>query len=141
MAAMNLRMHSYTETLNEMPFHSMADHDIDVEFQNSKKRLSSLMEGTGLRTFFKEHKLSKLLNCDNTFNCNYYCELSFNKKRQTWLNCLNIFSLNIRSLPKHGGELVNFLQLLEANFHVIVLTEINSRNLSVVEHLFKNHDF
>ena len=50
---------------------------------------------------------------------------------------LNIFSLNIRSLPKHGGELLNFLGSLKTDFHVIILTEIGSRNLTVVEKCFQ----
>ena len=38
--------------------------------------------------------------------------------------------MNICSLPKHGGELVNFSSM-EAKFGVIILTEICARNVSV----------
>ena len=51
---------------------------------------------------------------------------------------LNIFSMNIRGLPKHGGELLVFLQSLETKFDVIVLTEIGDHNIGTVEHLLPN---
>ena len=40
--------------------------------------------------------------------------------------------MNIRSLPKHAGELIVFLKLLQTNFDMIVLTEIGARNVSTV---------
>ena len=55
--------------------------------------------------------------------------------------CLNIFALNIRSLPKQGGELLYFLKDLNTKFDVIVLPEIGSKNISVVEKLIPDHDF
>ena len=51
------------------------------------------------------------------------------------------FSLNIRSLPKHGGELLYFLKSLKTKFDAIVLTEIGSKNISVVEKLIPNYNF
>ena len=54
---------------------------------------------------------------------------------------LNILSLNIRSLPRHGGELLNLLNVFGTHFHVIVLSEIGARNLSVVQHLIPNYTF
>ena len=52
-----------------------------------------------------------------------------------------MISLNIGSLPKHGGELLVFLEALEINFHIIVLSEIGARNIGIVEHLLPYHDF
>ena len=51
------------------------------------------------------------------------------------------FSLNIRSLPGHGGELFCFLKDLNTKFHIIVLTDIGSKNISVVENLLPNYNF
>ena len=44
--------------------------------------------------------------------------------------------MNIRSLPKHSGELKCIINVLENQFDVIVLSEIGSRNISTVQHLF-----
>ena len=51
-------------------------------------------------------------------------------------NVLNVFTSNIRSLPKNGGELLKFLGNLKTGFHFIILTEIGSQNLTVVEFFF-----
>ena len=47
---------------------------------------------------------------------------------------------NIWSLPKHGGELLVFLEALEINSHIIVAIEIGARNIGTVEHLLPNYD-
>ena len=49
--------------------------------------------------------------------------------------------MNIRSLPKHSRELKCFINVLRNEFDIIVLTEIGSRNLSTVEHLFAGYVF
>ena len=49
--------------------------------------------------------------------------------------------MNIRSLPKHGGELTVFLKLLETDFDIIVLTEIGSRNIDTAKYLLDSHEF
>ena len=49
--------------------------------------------------------------------------------------------MNIRSLLDHGGELMVFLKLLEADFDIIVLTEIGSRNIDTVKYLLDSHEF
>ena len=62
-------------------------------------------------------------------------------KKRYAITHLNIFCLNIRSLPWHAGEIVVFLKLLQTNFDVIVLTEIGARNITTVEHLFDDYQF
>ena len=57
------------------------------------------------------------------------------------LQTVNIISLNIWSLPKHGGELLVILEVLEINFHIIVFSEIGARDIGTVEHILPNHDF
>ena len=71
-------------------------------------------------------------------NLSDYCRHSANRNGDGFLN---IFSMNIRSLPKHGGELVNFISSMETKFEVIILTEIGARNLSVVLNLFPAYTF
>ena len=73
--------------------------------------------------------------------CQYFDEDEFIKKNRKSDECLNIFALNIRSLPKHGGELLYFLKDLNTKFDVIVLTEIGSKNISVVEKLLPDYNF
>ena len=49
--------------------------------------------------------------------------------------------MKIRSLPKHGGELICLLETPGNKFDSIVLTEIEGRNLSTVECLLHYDEF
>ena len=51
-----------------------------------------------------------------------------------------MFSMNIRSLPKRGGELLYRMSVLNTKFDIIVLTEIGTRNIEWVKHLFENYE-
>jgi len=99
------------------------------------------METHGIINFMTGNYLKDLIDPCDLNVCKYYDENEFNQLGRNMSNYLNIYSMNIRSLPKHGGELSNFLNILEATFQVIVLTEIGSRNLSTVEHLLIGYDF
>ena len=55
--------------------------------------------------------------------------------------CLNIFGLNIRSLPKHGSELLHFLKDFNTKFDVIILNAIGSENISIVDKLIPYYHF
>ena len=48
--------------------------------------------------------------------------------------------MNIRSLPKHGGELVFFFNLMTTKFDV-VLTEFGGKNITLVENLLPGYKF
>ena len=71
--------------------------------------------------------------------CKYYDIEDFTKLNLNNREHLNIFSLNISSLPKHRGELVCFINSLETEFDIIILSEIGKRNLSTVENLFHGY--
>ena len=73
--------------------------------------------------------------------CQYFDEDEFIKKNRRSDECLDILALNIRSLPKHGGELLYFLKDLNTKFDIIILTEIRSKNISVVEKLLPDYNF
>ena len=82
---------------------------------------------------------------ENLFNpewyniCEYFDEETSISFKKDATNHLQILSPNIRSLPKHGDELVCLLEVLETKFQIIVLTEIGSRNISTVEHISEHY--
>ena len=49
--------------------------------------------------------------------------------------------MNIRSLPKHGGELLVFFKLLETDVDTEVWPEIGSCNIDLVKPLLNDYDF
>ena len=99
------------------------------------------MNNDDFQTIIKENKYEQLFNPNQNYSCQYYDENEFIIKNRNGDSFLNVFSLNIRSLPKNGGELLNFLGNLKTEFRIIILTEIGSRNLTVVEKLFPNYTF
>ena len=99
------------------------------------------MKNDDFQTSIKENKYEQLFNPNQNYSCQYYNENEFIIKNRNGDNFLNVFLLNIRSLPKNGGDLLNFLGNLKTEFRIIILTEIGSRNLTVVEKLFPNYTF
>ena len=124
--------------LNVLPFKNLSNYDIELLFENSKIRIQKLMSDHRLITFLKEQKLSNIFNSNDYTSCEYYDEEEF-VRLQEGIESLKVFSLNIRSLPLNGGQLVNFLNLLKSEFHIIILTEIGAKNLSLVENLISTH--
>ena len=108
---------------------------------SAKLQIIEKMNSNGLLEFIKENEFYSLCHPYESLSCSYLDEDGFKYKRYDNEQHLNIFSMNIRSLPKHGVELLVFLQSLETKFDVIVLTEIGARNIGTLEHLLPNYDF
>ena len=124
-----------------MPFRDVSNYNLEELSMSSKKRIQQLMNDHGIIEYIKEHRLAKVLDIDNMTSCDYYDEDQFNRLNKDRDAHLNVFSLNIRSLPLHGVELRIFLSMLKAKFHIILLTEIGAKNLSTVENLFPDYWF
>ena len=55
-------------------------------------------------------------------------------------NNLNVISMNIRRLPKHYGELLCMLSVLETRFDVIIVTEIGARKTTTVQNSMNEYN-
>jgi len=127
--------------LSHLPFENLTEYEVENQFKSAKARITQLMNDHSLDNFIQEQSLSNQIDPDMNNPCDYYDENSFiNLKRDSDIY-LNIFSMNIRSLPKHAGELVVFLKMLETDFDVIILTEIGARNITTVECLLDDYEF
>ena len=118
-----------------LPFHNQTSYDIEVHFQTAKRKITELMSNNGLLDFMKENNLNELCDMQYLKTCQYFDEDEFIKKGFNSDNYLNIFSMNIRSLPRHGGELTLFLNMLQTKFDIIVLCEIGARTISTVDNM------
>ena len=127
---------SAANIIQKLPFFGQTDHDIELTFGRAKAQIRYKMDTNGFPDFIKDDKLSSLRNPYNAMQCEYYNEDEFSRNQRRCKQTLHIISLNIRSLPKHGGELHVFLEALEINVYIIVLSEIGARNIGAVEHLF-----
>ena len=129
------------DLFSHLPFENTSNYDIESEFRSAKFRITQLMNDHRLDKFLEEHYLSSLLEPNSDNLCNYHDEDSDGNLKREDPSHLNIFCMNIRSLPRHSGELVVFLESLQTNFDVIVLTEIGARNMSTVQHLMDDYEF
>ena len=93
------------------------------------------MDQHGLVESFKGNYLSELFDPQNLVLCSYYDESEFVKSNRNSKTDLNIISMNIRSLPKHYGELLCILSELETRFDVIISTESGARNITTVQNI------
>ena len=106
------------EILYELPFGNLTDFDLENSYSTSKERIVQLMESHGIHDFIKENHFSDLFHNQDIPECAYFSEDDFIRLKRDAPSNFNIFSMNIRSLPKHGGELTVFLKLLEADFDI-----------------------
>ena len=113
----------------QLPFQGLTDYDVEVNFRSARERITELMNQHDLVDFLKNNYLAELFDPRDLSSCNYYDETEFvNQDRDSEKN-LNVISMSIRSLPKHYGELLCLLSVLETRFDVIILTEIGARNI------------
>ena len=119
----------------------MTNYDIECEYISTKNKLLDIMDNDEFQTYLKENEFEQLFNPFDSVKCQYYDENEFISTNRNGDGLFNIFSMNIRSLPKHGGELVNSISSMVTKFDVIILTEVGARNLSVVLNLFPNYTF
>ena len=68
------------------------------------------METHGMWDFINENNFSDILNSQNTPECAYFSEDDFIRLKRDAPANLKIFSMNICSLPKHGGEMTGFFK-------------------------------
>ena len=92
------------------------------------------MNNENFQTIIAENKYEQVFNPNQNYSCQYYDEGEFIINKRNDDNFLNVFSLNIRSHPKNGGELMSFLGTLTTEFHVIILTEIGTSVILVSDY-------
>ena len=127
--------------MRQLPFPDFSPHMIHSEFESAPMRLRGLMEENSFKNAIKENKFLNDTHGHEAIQCNYHdCE-SFIRLNRNGNSCLNIYSLNISSLPKHSGELLCYLSALETRFDIIIVTEVGNSNISLYDNLFENFDF
>ena len=84
------------------------------------KKLINIMDNDKFQAYLKESKFEELFNPFDSVICQYYDENKFISANRDGDGFRNIFSMKKRNLPKHGGELVNFISSMETKFDVII---------------------
>ena len=129
------------ENLLHLLFIDLTGFDIENTFSSAKERIVQLMDNHCITEFINENHINELFVNQDIPLCNYLNADAFTQLKRETPSHLNIFSMNIRSLPKRGGELLVFLKLPETDVDIVVLTEIGSRNIDLVKPLLNDDDF
>ena len=90
----------------QLPFENITDYDLENEVKSAEARIQQKMNDHRLENSVKENYLMELLNPFDLNVCKYFDEDEYNGLRRSSKYHLNVFCMNIRSLPKHTGDLV-----------------------------------
>ena len=123
----------------ELLFYTICNEAFEIELIICKQRIMNLLCDEGLDEFIDQNSIYDL--SDQWKPCRYGNGDTFwDLSRECGTGTLKIFSMNIKSLPKHKGELVVYLFNLPI-FDNLVLTEIGARNIDLTANLLAGYDF
>ena len=114
---------------------------LEDEFISPKRKITNLINNKKFGNLLRENTFDNLFEPKAISSCQYQEANEFTLRNRNGDDFLNIFSMNIRSLPKHGGELLCFLNLMTTKFDVVVLTEIGAKNFTSVGNLLPGFKF
>ena len=107
-----------------LPFNSLSDYGIFELHTSPKKVILNRLEDNDFLKFLKEYCPTTENNFNPASSCKYYDAESFNNNFRKNHSGIIILHLNIRRIAKNRGEFLAFLQTIETDFDIIVLTEI-----------------
>ena len=84
---------------NELPYQTLTNYDIENNLISGKRKFANLMNNDDFQTIIKQNNYDQLFNPYQNYSCQSYDEDVFNIKNRKGDDFLNLFSLNIRSLP------------------------------------------
>ena len=123
-----------------MPFFKILDYDLELELTTCKNRILKLLGEKKIEDYVKQDEYMSN-NSDQWKAYQYADEDTFTSLVNTWgTGTLKIYSMNVRSLNKHKGELAAYLSNLPI-FDVLVLTVIGSRNIEMTQNLLEGYCF
>ena len=123
---------------NTLPFNNCSPFFISCQFQTGKKHLIEKLENNNFSKEMIKHisKFSK-----NNYSCKYYDKDNINSLSNSHhTSALKVIHININSIGKHGLELASYLEHLNINYDVIMLTETRETSVGIVKMHFPNYD-
>lgn len=125
--------------LSELPFRNLTNYSVANLFQTSTSRLNEILRENGITNILQRSTNPADMTPLTEAPCEYINDDSF--KILTSQNKFNfsIFHQNIRSLSKHVGQFWSYLQSLNFQFDVIMLSEIGQKNFHIACHVFNDY--
>ena len=131
---------SYNQIIQALPFNGLTDFQLQMEFENCKQRIDSILDAKGLNYFIENLNLRDL-RCNSIEHIKYLDVDGYNCKMEKIGNHLSLFHLNIRMLSKHNVELVSYLDLFQTDFDIIVLSEIGKEGFRYLQSTFPDYSY
>ena len=104
-----------------LPFPKSSPFSISSQYQTGRNHLIEQLENNNFSKDMIKHvtKFTK----DN-YSCKYYDENNLNSlKKRHHSSALKVIHININSISKRGTELSSYLEYLNINYDIIMLTE------------------
>ena len=127
--------------MKELPFLNLTNYAVANIFATDKSSLQHILKESGISRIIRRQLNPIQMDCFDDINCDYYDESEFNRIIHGNNYDVSFFHQNIRSLPKHAGSLIAYLQCINLQFDVIVLSEIGKKNIPMMKYVFKDYTF
>ena len=129
------------DILSEMPFYNICNYELveHLLFESDSVK-AEICQNTDFYNIISSVSNNEILK---QMKFSYCTDTEFNKQISelgTKVE-LSVFHANIRSLNKNHRGLCHFLQLLQVDFDVIILSEVWTYNLEFYRNIFKNYTF
>ena len=114
---------------NNLPFVNCSPFYISCQYQTGKNHLIEKLENNNFSKEMIKHisKFSK-----NNYSCKYYDKDNINSLSNSHhTSALKVIHININSIGKHGLELASYLEHLNINYDVIMLTETRETSVGM----------
>ena len=121
-----------------MPFYGLSDFQLIWENESCKQEIISKMTNNGFIDFIKKSQGNS--SNEHNFDMNGYYDME--EYCETSKKChLNMVHMNCRMLSHNKGKIISFLDSLENELDVIMLSEIGKEGYRYLETLFPNYDY
>ena len=125
--------------LREMPFYGLSDFQLIWENETCKQEILTKMSNNGFMDFIKNSHSYSDENIDlqqyRYFDVDEYNDLL--KKDHK----INIIHINCRMFSKNKGKILSFLQSLDTEMDIILLSEIGREGPRYLKSIFPNYDY
>ena len=91
-----------------LPFDDLTGFDIENTYSSAEERIVQQYDNHCVTEFVNGNYINELFLNQYTLLGNYFNENELTQLERDTSNRLDIFSMNIYSLPKHGGEFLVF---------------------------------
>ena len=131
---------SENQIMQALPFNGLNDFHLQIDFDNCRQRIDSILDAKGLNYFIENLNLRDL-RCNNIEHIKYLDLDGYQCNMEKIGNRFSLFHLNIRMSSKHNVELISYLDLFQTDLDIIVLSEIGKEGFRYLQSTFPYYSY